>query len=159
MAIALLGFSIALWDALRDKVINVGDSAPEFAVQTDSGMTITRSNFGGKLLVLNFWATWCAPCVRETPALQALHRQLKDSGVVVLGVSLDKNEKKYKDFLKRFGVTYPMSRDAAATVSGAFGTYRYPETYVINKDGKVIQKIIGAEWTVEDMSRYLKSLL
>ncbi|MCC6585594.1 MAG: TlpA family protein disulfide reductase [Bryobacterales bacterium] len=159
LAASVAVFAVVLWDALRDRVVNVGDTAPNFSITTESGLNVSRSNFGGKLLVLNFWATWCPPCVRETPALEALHNQLKDSGVVVLGVSLDKNEKKYKDFLKRFRVTYAMARDEKGELSGLFGTYRYPETYVIDRNGKVVQKIIGAEWTVENMSRYLKSLL
>lgn len=159
LAASVAVFAVVLWDALRDRVVNVGDTAPNFSITTESGLNVSRSNFGGRLLVLNFWATWCPPCVRETPALEALHNQLKDSGVVVLGVSLDKNEKKYKDFLKRFRVTYAMTRDEKGEVSGLFGTYRYPETYVIDRNGKVVQKIIGAEWTVENMSRYLKSLL
>jgi peroxiredoxin len=156
---AVAVFAVVLWDALRDRTVNVGDTAPNFTITTDAGLRITRSNFGGKVLVLNFWATWCPPCVRETPALVALHEQLKDSGVVILGVSVDKNEKKYKDFLRRFKVTYPTARDANAAIADLFGTYRYPETYVIDANGKVVQKIIGAEWTVENMSRYLKSLL
>jgi peroxiredoxin len=159
LAGSLTVFGVVLWDALRDKVVNVGDTAPDFQVVSDSGMSLSRSNFGGKVLVLNFWATWCGPCVRETPALEALYRNLKDSGVVVLGISVDQNERKYKDFLKRFGVTYPTSRDAEKKVADLYGTYRYPETYVIDRNGKVVQKIIGAEWTVETMSRYLKTLL
>ncbi len=152
-------FSVVLWDALRDRTVNVGDTAPNFTITTDAGITMSRASFGGKVLVLNFWATWCPPCVRETPALVALHEQLKDSGVVVLGISVDKNEKKYKDFVRRFKVSYPIARDEEGVVAGLFSTYRYPETYVIDSKGKVVQKIIGAEWTVDNMSRYLKSLL
>lgn len=159
MAAALSMLAVILWDATRDRVVQVGDTAPEFSVIAENGMTVTRSNFGGKALVLNFWATWCQPCVRETPALEALHRQLKDAGVVVLGISLDKKEDKYKAFLKRFGVTFLTSRDPEAKISDSFGTYRYPETYVIDRNGKVVQKIIGFDWKEEEMVRFLKTLL
>ena len=109
-----------LWDAIRDKSVNVGDTAPHFEIRTQSGLTVSPSSFGGKVLVLNFWATWCPPCVQETPALEALHRELKDSGVVLLGISVDKNEQKYKEFLRRFGVTFrfpatPRPRSATTT--------------------------------------------
>ncbi len=159
MAAALSMLAVVLWDATRQRVVQVGDTAPEFSVQAENGMTVTRSNFGGKALVLNFWATWCQPCVRETPALEALHRQMKDLGVVVLGISVDKKQEKYKAFLKRFGVTFLTTHDPGATVSDSFGTYRYPETYVIDRSGKVVQKIIGFEWKEEEMVRFLKTLL
>lgn len=159
LAASLAVFGVVLWDALRDRTVNVGDTAPNFSITTESGLSVSRANFGGKLLVLNFWATWCPPCVRETPALVALHDQLKDSGVVVLGVSQDKNQKKYEDFLRRMHVTYATARDDKGELAGRFGTYRYPETYVIDRNGRVVQKIIGADWTLDNMSRYLKSLL
>ena len=147
-----------LWDAIRDKSVNVGDTAPHFEIRTLSGLTVTPTNFGGKVLVLNFWATWCPPCVQETPALEALHRELKDAGVVLLGISVDKNEQKYKDFLRRFGVTYQVARDPEARIGDLYRTYKYPETYVIDRNGKVVQKVIGVEWSKETMATFLKSL-
>jgi peroxiredoxin len=158
LALATLVLAVVLWDAIRDKTVNVGDTAPDFEIRTDSGLTVSRANFGGKVLVLNFWATWCPPCVQETPALEALHKRLKDSGVVVLGISVDKNEKKYKDFLKRFGVTYLTAREPEALIGDRYRTYKYPETYVIDRNGKVVQKIIGADWSVETMTGFLKTL-
>ncbi|MBM3735616.1 MAG: TlpA family protein disulfide reductase [Acidobacteria bacterium] len=158
MAAALAVLSVVLWDVTRDRTIQVGDRAPEFSIRADNGMRISLSSFGGKVLVLNFWATWCPPCVKETPALEQLHRELKDRGLVVMGISIDKKEEKYKSFLKRFGVTFLTARDESASISDSFGTYRVPETYVI-KDGKVVQKIIGADWKEEEMIRFLKTLL
>jgi peroxiredoxin len=159
MAAALSMLAVILWDSTRDRVVQVGDTAPEFNIRADNGMSISPTNFGGKALVLNFWATWCQPCVRETPALESLHRQMKDQGVVVLGISVDKKEDKYRAFLKRFGVTFLTMRDPGASVSDSFGTYRYPETYVIDRTGKVVQKIIGYDWKEEEMVRFLKTLL
>ena len=69
-------------------VTNVGDQAPEFKIVSDSGRTYTRKDFGGKVLVLNFWASWCAPCVQEAPSLDAFQRTMATEGVVVLGVSM-----------------------------------------------------------------------
>lgn len=147
-------------DTLRSKVISVGDTAPEFSIRTDSGLTISRSNFGGRLLVLNFWATWCPPCVEEMPLLDQFQKKLKADGVVVLGISIDEDANTYHAFLKRANVSFLTARDPAAKISSSFGTFRYPETYIIDTRGKVVQKIIGpAQWTDARMISYIKSLL
>ena len=144
LIVALTGALIwVVSGTLEAKVVNVGDTAPDFRVVSDSGKVLTRSDFGGKLLVLNFWASWCAPCVEEVPSLDALHRQFKDQGVVVLGVSLDNNEKLYRQFLDRFKVSFPTSRDSAADISYNYGTFQIPETYLIDSKGKVVEKIIS----------------
>ncbi|MBK5293812.1 MAG: TlpA family protein disulfide reductase [Acidobacteriia bacterium] len=158
LSTAALGY--LFWDATEVRIVNVGDNAPHFEVRTESGILLSPSNFGGKLLVVNFWATWCPPCVQEVPSLEALHKMFKDSGLVVLGISMDKNETKYRSFLKRFGVTYQTARDVDAKIPIGYGTFRYPETYVIDRSGKVVQKIISnANFTDEAMIRFIKSQL
>jgi len=147
-------------DTLREHVIGVGDTAPEFEIQTDSGLVVSRSNFGGKVLVLNFWATWCPPCIEEIPSLNAFHQKLKDEGVVVLGISVDEDEGAYRRFLEGHKVQFLTARDPAAEISSRFGTYRYPETYIIDSNGTVRQKIIGAaDWSDQRMIDYVRSLL
>ncbi|MCW5978570.1 MAG: TlpA family protein disulfide reductase [Bryobacteraceae bacterium] len=146
--------------ATRETVVGVGDKAPDFSIRADSGQTISRGDFGGRLLVLNFWATWCPPCIEEMPSLDEFQKQFRDAGVVVLGVSVDEDEGAYRRFLERAGVSFSTARDPEAALADKFGTYRYPETYVINRDGKVVQKIIGeADWTDARMVSYIKSLL
>src|SRR6185437_197206 len=86
-----------IYAAIHERVVVAGDAAPDFTIRTDSGRQISVPNFGGKLLVLNFWASWCPPCVQETPSLSQFARQWKDKGVVVLAVSVDRNEKAYRD--------------------------------------------------------------
>jgi len=128
---------------LEPKITNVGDSAPSFRISAENGKTFTSKDFGGKVLVLNFWASWCAPCVEEIPSLEAFHRATKDEGVVVLGVSVDANEKLYRQFVKRFGVTFPTARDPESDISYRYGTFQIPETYIIDSKGKVREKIIS----------------
>ena len=149
------------WIAVRDgEVIGVGDTAPEFEIRTDSGLVVSRSNFGGKVLVLNFWATWCPPCIEEIPSLNAFYEKLKDEGVVVLGISVDEDEAVYRRFLEGHNVRFLTARDPAAEISSRFGTYRYPETYIIDSNGTVRQKIIGAaDWSDQRMIDYVRSLL
>lgn len=124
-------------------VTNAGDQAPDFKIVGDDGKTYTRSDFGGKLLVLNFWASWCAPCVQEVPSLEAFQHVLGSEGVVVLGVSIDTSQKRYEQFLRRFRVDFPTARDPEANISSNYGTFQIPETYLIDSTGKVREKIIS----------------
>ena len=151
--VGLIGFS------LRDTSAQEGGRAPEFSITTDEGNRVTPTAFGGKVLVLNFWATWCSPCIQEIPSLDVLQKQFGKSGVVVVGVSIDKNPKRYKDFLDRVHVAFQTARDPQSDVSAKYGTFKYPETYII-KDGRVARKFIGAEdWTSADITQYVQSLL
>ena len=125
---------------LEPKITNAGDTAPNFKVVTEDGKTITRGDFGGKLLVLNFWASWCPPCVSETPSLEEFAREMAPQGVVVLGVSSDRNENLYRKFIQRFGITFKTARDPQADISASYGTFQIPETYLIDRNGKIARK-------------------
>jgi cytochrome c biogenesis protein CcmG, thiol:disulfide interchange protein DsbE len=147
-------------ETLQDRVINAGETAPNFSVRTDDGKTITRDNFGGKLLVLNFWATFCAPCIQEMPTLDAFQRQFAKQGVVVLGVSVDRNEKLYRRFVDRAQLAFETSIDPEANISASYGTFQFPETYIIDRSGKVVEKFIGAEnWMDPEFLTRVRRLL
>src|SRR5260370_34991996 len=92
IALLLAVFVYVIFDSFHERIVVVGDSAPDFSITTDSGRTITNTNFGGKLLVLNFWATWCPPCLDELPSLNEFHRRSPTSGWVQLGTSQAKEE-------------------------------------------------------------------
>ncbi len=155
-----LGLVALVADTMRDPVIQVGDKAPQFSIVSETGQPISRDSFGGKLLVLNFWATWCPPCVEEMPSLNEFHKQLRAAGVVVLAVSVDQNEPAYKRFIERYGLQFQVARDAEANISASFGTYRYPETYVINSRGEVLEKFIGEEnWADPRLIERIKKLM
>jgi cytochrome c biogenesis protein CcmG, thiol:disulfide interchange protein DsbE len=128
---------------LEQRVTEAGDKAPEFRVLTERGRTVTPKDFGGKLLILNFWASWCPPCVEETPSLNAFAQQMAPQGVVVLGVSVDRNESAYKKFLTQHKIAFDTSLDPEADVSSSYGTFQFPETYIIDSSGKVVEKIIS----------------
>jgi peroxiredoxin len=160
IGVLLVALSAVVASTLREKVVNTGDRAPDFSVTTDRGVQLSRSNFGGKVLVLNFWATWCPPCVEEMPSLNTMAEQLAPAGVVVLGVSVDRNEQVYKQFLQNHGVKFQTARDPEADISSEYGTFKYPETYVIDASGKVQQKIIGPQnWTDPTVVSFIRSLL
>jgi cytochrome c biogenesis protein CcmG/thiol:disulfide interchange protein DsbE len=160
-----LGF-VVVW-SMEEHIVGVGDTAPNFSITTSAGETVTPRNFGGKVLVLNFWASWCAPCVEEAPSLNQFAKTFKDSGVVVLGVSVDRNEQLYSNFVKRFGVSYPTARDPQEDLSYRYGTYKIPESYIINRDGKVVRKYAGLperdgqaiSWMDPELVGFVKSLL
>src|SRR5579859_5219203 len=161
LIVMLLGvFVYVIFDSFHQRLVEVGDSAPDFSITTDSGRTITAGSFGGKLLVLNFWATWCPPCIEEIPSLNEFQRRFAGSGVVVLGVSVDKDEKAYRTFLSKAGLSFLTTRDPDHKISAEYGTFLYPETYLIDAKGKVVQKIISnADWNDERLVSYVKSLL
>jgi len=145
---------------LEPPIVNAGDSAPSFSVVTEDGQTVTPTSFGGKLLVLNFWGSWCAPCIQETPSLEQFQQVFAKRGVVVLGVSVDTNEKQYKDFLTRFRVNFKTSRDPEANISYKYGTVQFPETYIIDSSGKVVEKIINAQnWMSPDFLDHIQKML
>lgn len=160
LGLAMIAFVGVLYVSLHDNVIKVGDSAPEFSVTTASGKTITNKSFPGKILVVNFWATWCPPCVEETPSLNEFAKAMAPKGLVVLGVSIDKDQKAYSEFLSRYGIAYETATNPDQSISTSFGTFGWPETYLIDRNGKVIEKYVSAvNWTSEQMMQHVQSLL
>ncbi len=160
-----LGF-VVVW-SMQDHIVGVGDTAPNFTITTSAGDQVSPRNFGGKVLVLNFWASWCAPCVEEAPSLNEFAKTFKNAGVVVLGVSVDRNEQAYLNFVKRFDVSYPTARDPQEDLSYRYGTYKIPESYIIDRNGKVVRKYAGLperdgqaiSWMDPELVNFVKSLL
>src|SRR5262249_24407166 len=125
---------------------------------TEGGRTVSLSNFGGKVLVLNFWASWCPPCIDETPAMSRFAEEYAKRGVVVLGISVDKDEKAYRAFLEKFKPQFLTTREL--TIHEQYGTFMYPETYVIDTTGKVLRKWPEeVDWLAPDTLKYFNSLL
>lgn len=136
----------------------IGKNAPEFALQ-DSDHKIALNQFRGKVVVLNFWATWCAPCVEEVPSLVEMQRRMKSKGIEVVAVSIDDNENAYRQFVKDHNVDLLTVRDPAQNVAGLYGTFKFPETYVIDRNGVMRRKFIGAiDWTEPDITEFLSKL-
>jgi cytochrome c biogenesis protein CcmG, thiol:disulfide interchange protein DsbE len=155
----IICFATVIGWSLRDTSVKEGGRAPDFSVKTDQGKIVTAYSFGGKVLVLNFWATWCPTCVQEIPSLNEFQKRFANSGVVVVAISVDKNEQKYKTFLERIPVSFETTRDPNMDVSNEYGTFQFPETYII-KDGRVLRKFPNAEdWLSDDMTQYVQSLL
>jgi len=160
MAAMVVLLVVAIYLPLHETLVQVGDRAPDFSIKADNGRTYTQANFGGKLLVLNFWATWCPPCREELPSLDALQRTLGPRGLVVLAVSVDKDEKVYKDFLAANRVAITTARDPSQDINREYGTVQFPESYIIDQSGKVVEKIISStNWMDERMVSHVQSML
>jgi len=136
----------------------IGTAAPNFSVQ-DADRTVTLSDLRGKVVVLNFWATWCAPCVEEMPSLVQLQQRFKGNGLSVLGVSIDVDADAYHKFLKDYKVDFVTVRDPDQKTANLYGTFKWPETYIIDRDGVVRRKFIGAvEWSQPEIVDFLSKL-
>lgn len=147
-----------IYAAIHERVVVAGDSAPDFSIATDTGRTVSLPDFGGKVLVLNFWASWCQPCAQETPSLSRFAQTYAPKGVVVLALSVDKDAKAYSAFLQKYRPAFLTARDSK--LHEDFGTYMYPETYIIDAKGRVLKKIAeGADWNDPSVTQYIDSLL
>jgi len=136
----------------------IGTAAPTFAIQ-DADHKMTLDQFRGKTVVLNFWATWCPPCVEEMPSLVQLQERFHNSNVVVLGVSEDVDEDAYRKFIKQYKINFPTVDEPDHKTSNLYGTFKFPETYIIDKNGIVRRKFIGAvEWSQPEIVDYLSKL-
>jgi peroxiredoxin len=125
-----------------------------------AGKPTHLSDFKGKVVVLNFWATWCPPCVEEAPALNHLQQRIASRGGVIIGVSIDDDPGKYEKFLKDFSVPFPTWRDPSAKVMHDYGTIMIPETYIIDRHGRIARKIIGPQrWDSPELTAYFDYLL
>jgi peroxiredoxin len=136
----------------------IGTTAPDFSVQ-DSDRQVTLSQFHGKTVVLNFWATWCPPCVEEMPSLVEMQQRMTDKGIRVLAVSVDVDEGAYRRFLKDHKVDLLTVRDPSHKSSDLYGTFKYPETYIIDSNGILRRKFIGpVDWNTPEIVDFLTKL-
>lgn len=101
----------------------------------------------GEVTLLNFWATWCPPCRKEVPSMVELYHKFEERGLKVVAVSVDKNRDQLVSFVREQGMSFQVLHDVDSTVSHAYGVYRYPESFLIDKKGKVRYHLLGAvEW-------------
>jgi cytochrome c biogenesis protein CcmG, thiol:disulfide interchange protein DsbE len=136
-----------------------GKPAQDFPL-TLAGKSERLSDLKGKVVVLNFWATWCPPCVDETPSLNRLQKYIDSRGGMVLGVSIDEDAAAYQKFLKDQSVVFPTYRDGSKKSAADYGTSIYPETYIIDRHGKIARKFVGEQqWDSAEMLQYFDAIL
>jgi peroxiredoxin len=127
---------------------SVGSKAPDFTLKDTSGKEISLLSFKGKPVLLNFWATWCPYCRRERPHLNALHKDYKDKGLIILSVSTDQSTAKLKEFLKTAPAEFIVLSDSSGTASSLYNVGGLPTSYLISREGIIKQRFMGfREWT------------
>ncbi len=136
-----------------------GKKAQDFSLEIE-GKPGHLTDLKGKVVVLNFWATWCPPCVEETPALNKLQKYIDSRGGMVLGVSVDEDPAAYEKFLKDQGVIFPTFREPTRKLALDYGTSMYPDTYIIDRHGKIARKFFGPQqWDSPGMLAYFDAIL
>jgi peroxiredoxin len=142
-----------------EQPLDSAQAAPDFSRPDLAGGVFTLSEQRGKVVLVNFWATWCAPCVRETPALVGLYRELADEGFTIVGVSLDQEGfDAVRPFATRYDVPYPMILDDGSLAEAFGGMYGLPTTFVIDGEGRIVRRFLG-EFPVEAMKAELRTMV
>jgi cytochrome c biogenesis protein CcmG, thiol:disulfide interchange protein DsbE len=139
--------------------LELGDKAVDFTVPRLDGGEIALRNYRGHVVLVNFWATWCPPCIEETPSLEKFAEQVKPYGVDVIGVSVDQDPAALAKYIKDYHLTYPIGRDPSQALAWRYGTRLWPETYIIGRDGRVASKIISnTDWEDPRMISFVREL-
>lgn len=120
-----------------------GDIAPEFVLTSSTGATRKLSNYRGKVVLVNLWATWCPPCIAEMPILDQLAIDYADKGLVVIGVAGDEDPQAVQDFLAKSPVKFEVLLDPNGAIGTQYGITGYPETFFVDRQGRLRDKIIG----------------
>lgn len=134
----------------------IGSKAPDFNV-SDGDTRIHLSDYKGQVVILNFWATWCAPCLDELPSLQRLQAQMPN--VRIIAVSIDDDADAYRSFKRQYNLNLQSVRDGSEGANLKFGSVRVPETFVLDRSGVMRRKFVGAQdWTNPEIINYLSKL-
>ncbi len=157
---SIVAFSMALWLAgvaglpqswsMGSRVPAVGMPAEDFHLDDLDGTTQSLSQYRGKIVLLNFWATWCKPCTTEMPAMQASFDKLRHKGFVVLAINELEDEVKVREHIKQYGHTFPVLMDRDNNVANQFGVFGLPMSVFIDQEGRV-QKYIKGGLLTEQM--------
>lgn len=135
--------------------------APDFTLTNMQGERVSLSQYRGKVVLLNFWASWCPPCRAEMPSMEKLYQRMKDSDFVLLAVNGEKNgHAAVQNFIKEIPVSFPILLDEARTAANLYRVYSLPQTYIIDPYGKIVQQVTGGmDWNSPDVIRFLSSLM
>jgi len=138
----------------------VGLPAPPLTLKRIGGGDIDLAGLKGKVVLVNFWATWCEPCRAEMPEFEKLYRKMEGKPFELLAVSVDEKDTKVKEMAKKMNLSFPILLDDREKTARRWGTIMFPETYLIGPDGMVVEKVIGAkDWTSEEIVKKLEKLM
>ena len=156
----------ATMGADRAGIVGPGSRAPEFNAHTvpegsAAAVVKTVEAYKGKAVLLNIWATWCGPCREEMPRIERLHKELGGAGFAVVAVSIDNPgmADAIRDFRKEMGLSFEILYDESGRIRDDYQTTGVPETFLIDKQGVIRRRLIGASWTVDDQRALIRELI
>ena len=162
VGVLVLTFGIVWLQSSKYEPLTVGKPAPDFLLPNLDDKTVKLSDYRGKVIFLNFWATWCKPCREEMPSMEVMHKSFEKDGLVVLAVSIDRvtTKKDIPPFIKSMNLTFPVLVDSWGQTDKRYKLMGVPETYIIDQDGILREKVIGPrDWTRVDSLRVVMDLL
>ena len=140
----------------------IGGNAPDFSLSDIQGNSVRLSDFSGKVVLVEFWATWCGPCLDAVPEMNALYEKYRSRGFIVLGISVDKGkdmQARLASFAKEHAITYPILHDIG-DVNGRYGVYSIPSTFIINREGNIAGNHVGFSPALKEiLSKEIEALL
>jgi peroxiredoxin len=159
-AVVLAAFGYVRLAENKGYALKKGTAAPPLRLPALEGGEVDIASLRGRLVVLNFWATWCPPCVQEMPSLERLHRTLGKEGLSVVSVSVDEDEGVLRRFVKEHGVNFPVLRDPGGRIAASYRTTGYPETFEIDAQGVLLEHYVGpAEWSTPEALEHFRKRL
>lgn len=164
LLVVLLGWQVVRQEEGRglDAAVAAGKRppAPDFTLESlDGDETVSLSDYRGKAVVLNFWASWCQPCKQEAPLLQRAWERYRDEGLVVLGVDAQDLKSDARRFVERYELTYPILHDRNGVTLGRFGYSAFPETWFVDREGRLVGEHVVGEFTEEQLDENIRLAL
>ena len=140
--------------------LQAGRTAPDFTLKTLDGDSVSLSQFRGKVVFLNFWASWCPPCREEMPAMNRLNQVFADRDFVMLAVNTEQNKGVVEDFLSKRPHDFTVLLDPQGTVQSLYQVFRFPETFLLDKEGRIVERFLGArDWSAVEFLRRIEQMV
>ena len=141
-------------------VVNIGQQAPDFSIKDQAGRLIKLSDYRGKVVFLNFWATWCQPCIAEMPSMEKLNAAFKDRKFQMLAISVDNGWEEVNQFYKDYNLTIPNALDPGHQIAlNLYHVAKFPETFLIDSNGFVVRHEWARNWSDPRLMGYVESLI
>ncbi len=135
-------------------------AVPSFVLMDLKGKEKQLQSYKDKLILVNFWASWCGPCNEEAPSMEEMYKKLHEKGLVIVGISIDHHVSQVKKFVQQYSITFPVLLDTSESVASSYGITGVPETFILNSNYQLIKHVIGPiDWSSPDVTSYLAGLI
>lgn len=158
LVLAMVGVACAGPGSGAVQGVNQGNRGRDFSLETLEGTELSLQDYRGKVVLVNFWATWCAPCRNEIPDIQAAYEAYQDDGFVVLGINVEESRQQLEPFVAELGMTYPVLLDETGQVLKMYRAIGLPTSVILDRDGVIQVRHVGFV-TAAQLERYLAELL